>query len=52
MRHSPKGHCPEELHIARVMLLHTLLPEGAKVVFLGDGEFDGPGLQDTLNEMG
>jgi hypothetical protein len=52
VRHSPNGHCPEELHIAMVMWLHTLLPEGANVVFLGDGEFDGPGLQDTLNEMG
>jgi Transposase DDE domain len=52
VRHSSKGHCPEELHIAMVALLSTLIPEGAKVVFLGDGEFDGTGLQDTLSAMG
>ena len=52
VRHSPKGHCPEDLHIAMVALLSTLIPEGAKVVFLGDGEFDGTGLQDTLSELG
>ena len=30
----------------------TLIPEGATVVFLGDGEFDGTALQATLNEAG
>ena len=30
VRHSPKGHCPEDLHIAMVVLLRTLIPEGAK----------------------
>src|SRR5215475_6686180 len=52
VRHSPKGHCPEELHIAMVKLLSTVIPTGAKVVLLGDGEFDGTALQDTLREMG
>src|SRR5215469_8970988 len=52
VRHSPKGHCPEALHIAMVALLSTLIPEGAKVVFLGDGEFDGTALQATLSELG
>ena len=52
VRQSPKGHCPEDLHIAMVELLSTLIPEGAKVVFLGDGEFDGTALQDTLSELG
>jgi hypothetical protein len=52
VRHSPKGHCPEELHIALVELMSTLIPEGTKVVFLGDGEFDGTALQNTLSEMG
>ena len=52
VRHGPKGHCPEALHIAMVELMSTLIPEGAKVVFLGDGEFDGTALQDTLNEIG
>ena len=35
-----------------VELLSTVIPEGAKVVFLGDGECDGTALQDTLREMG
>ncbi len=52
VRHSPKGHCPEALHIEVVELISQLIPEGAKVVFLGDGEFDGTELQRTLHEMG
>ncbi len=35
-----------------VELMSTVIPEGAKVVFLGDGEFDGTALQDTLRAMG
>src|ERR671932_1550996 len=41
VRHAPKGHFPAELHIAMVELMREVLPEGAKVVLLGDGEFDG-----------
>ena len=52
VRHSPKGHGPEALHIAMVELMSTLIPVGAKVVFLGDGEFDGTALQDTLHAVG
>ena len=52
VRQAPKGHFPEDLHIAVVALLCEVIPEGAKVVFLGDGEFDGTALQDTLNKMG
>jgi hypothetical protein len=52
VRQGPKGHCPEELHIAVVELMREVLPEGATVVFLGDGEFDGTALQATLNEAG
>ena len=52
VRHSPKGHCPEALHIAVVELMSTVIPEGAKVVLLGDGEFDGTALQDTLSAVG
>src|SRR5437764_1590380 len=35
----PKGHFPEDLHIALVELVSGLIPEGAQVVLLGDGEF-------------
>ena len=52
VRQGPKGHFPEELHIALVNLIQACLPEGAQVVFLGDGEFDGTTLQKTLNEAG
>jgi hypothetical protein len=52
VRQASKGHFPEDLHIAVVEVMRELIPEGAKVVFLGDGEFDGTGLQDTLSEMG
>ena len=52
VRQGPKGHFPEDLHIAVVELIREVIPEGATVVFLGDGEFDGTALQATLNEAG
>src|SRR5215510_11924466 len=52
VRHAPKGHFPEDLHIAVVALMREMIPEGATVVFLGDGEFDGTALQATLHEAG
>ena len=52
VRQGPKGHFPEELHIALVELIRACLPEGTPVVFLGDGEFDGTTLQKTLNDAG
>jgi hypothetical protein len=52
VRQAPKGHFPEDLHIALVELVCEVIPEGTKVVFLGDGEFDGTALQATLHEAG
>ncbi len=52
VRQCPKGHFPQDLHIALVELVRDLIPEGTRVVFLGDGEFDGIDLQATVNEMG
>jgi hypothetical protein len=52
VRQCPKGHFPEDLHIAVVELVRELIPEGTQVVFLGDGEFDGIKLQETMNEAG
>jgi Transposase DDE domain len=52
VRQCPKGHCPEALHIELVELMRELIPEGSKVVFLGDGEFDGTDLQKTMNDAG
>jgi hypothetical protein len=50
VRHGKKGHFPEELHIALVEQVQDLMPLGASVVLLGDGEFDGTGLQQTVHE--
>jgi hypothetical protein len=52
VRQGSKGHFPEDLHIALVELIRSCLPEGSQVVLLGDGEFDGTTLQETLNEAG
>lgn len=52
VRQCPKGHFPEALHIELVELVRELIAEGTKVVFLGDGEFDGIDLQETMNESG
>ena len=41
VRQAPKGHFPEELHIALVDLISGLIPAEVQVVLLGDGEFDG-----------
>jgi len=38
-----KGHFSEESHITLIEQVNEILPEGADVMFLGDGEFDGNG---------
>jgi len=45
-----KGHFPEDTHVKLVQKVHELIPEGAEVVFLGDGEFDGTNLQAELDQ--
>src|SRR5262244_2514931 len=52
VRQAPKGHFPEELHIALVELINGLIPAEVQVVLLGDGEFDGTRLQQTLQDAG
>jgi hypothetical protein len=52
VRQAPKGHFPADLHIALVELISGLIPAGARVVLLGDGEFDGTRLQQTLQQAG
>jgi hypothetical protein len=48
-----KGHLPEDTHVELVNKLRPLIPESTKqVVFLGDGEFDGTSLQQTLTDFG
>jgi hypothetical protein len=48
VRPGKKGHFPEDLYVTVVQQVHKLLPPGAQVVFLGDGEFDGITLQRTV----
>ncbi len=45
-----KGHFPEETHIALVQQVAQLIPEETDVIFLGDGEFDGIELQQTIED--
>jgi hypothetical protein len=47
-----KGHFPETSHLALLEQVHAMIPAQAHVTFLGDGEFDGIGLQDTLDAYG
>src|SRR5919202_1406036 len=48
VRRGKKGHFPEDLHMALVKEVHALIPVGARVVLLGDGEFDGTRLLHTV----
>lgn len=47
-----KGHFSQEKHIALVSEVQKLVPIGADVIFLGDGEFDGSELQAKLAGFG
>lgn len=47
-----KGHLPEANHLALVEQVVTLVPKEATVIFLGDGEFDGVGLQEQVDGYG
>jgi hypothetical protein len=52
VRQAPQGHFPEALPIALVELVSELIPEETKVVFLGEGEFDGNRRQQTVQDEG
>lgn len=43
-----KGHLSEKIHLALLSQLQAVLPENCQKIFLGDGEFDGIGLQAAL----
>lgn len=47
-----KGHFPSTTHQALVAQVAPLIPAGADVIFLGDGEFDGTDLQAQLDGLG
>ena len=43
-----KDHFPESMHQELLAQVHAIMPEGATVSFVGDGEFDGTNLQADL----
>jgi len=45
-----KGHFPERVHIELISQVQQLIPQGARVVLLGDGEFDGVDLQALVKQ--
>jgi Transposase DDE domain len=47
-----KGHLPQETHIELIEQAAKIIPPDRKVVFLGDGEFDGIQLLTTLQSQG
>jgi hypothetical protein len=47
-----KGHLPEGTHIGLLESVLEILPPASDVVVLGDGEFDGPGLLATIEQLG
>jgi len=47
-----KGHFSQDRHLQLVSAVKELVPQGADVVFLGDGEFDGTELQQKLDGLG
>jgi hypothetical protein len=52
VRQGKKGHFPEALHMTLVKQVQEVIPLGASVVLLGDGDFDGTGLQQVMEEAG
>lgn len=47
-----KGHLPQDIHCEVLKQIQPLIPAKAQVVFLGDGEFDGTGLQADIVQAG
>ena len=46
-----KGHFPQQTHCELLVLLQDLLPAGADVTVLGDGEFDGTEFQTAVRAL-
>jgi hypothetical protein len=50
VKEGEKGHFPAEMHTDLLKMIAPICPEGCRLVLLGDGEFDGQGLQDWCND--
>ena len=44
-----KGHFSEERHLELIQSVREMIPDGQRIVLLGDGEFDGVDLQSIVN---
>ncbi len=51
VRTGKKGHFPEALHLELLAQVRRVLPLEAEVIFLGDGEFDGLGLLEAIEQL-
>ena len=49
---APKGHFTQERHQSLLAQAKSLIPANRKVIFLGDGEFDGCGLLQDITNIG
>jgi len=47
-----KGHFPEETHIQLLKQVYQIVPQGVRIVVVGDGEFDGTTFQATIDGYG
>ena len=47
-----KGHASDEAHLELLRAVKAILPPDRRVIFLGDGEFDGVPVQQALSEWG
>jgi len=47
-----KGHMSEEIHLELLEIVKGIIPDHAKVIFLGDGEFDGTAFQEQITQQG
>ena len=52
VRQGGMGRFPEALHLELAQRLHALIPKETKVIFLGDGEFDGADLIGFVKSVG
>jgi len=46
-----KGHFPEEMHLDLVAVVEKIIPVDCRIVFLGDGEFDGLKLRQCCKKL-
>ncbi len=52
VRQGRKGHSPKALQVALIERLQETIPARVSVVIVGDGDFDGTGLQDAMARAG